>query len=170
MPMDKEKEEMIERLYREMFPRLYIYAVNALNDDHIAEEAVQDTFRIACMKAVELQHSKNQQGWLMLTLKNVIRNIRRAQTRMANLLVTIFSENDTVVCNANHELEFSALYSDLVGAEDFDLLVKIAVEGDTIADVAAELGITVEACKKRVQRAKARLKKALEKITDQQSP
>lgn len=72
--------------------------------------------------------------------------------------------------NANHELEFSALYSDLVGAEDFDLLVKIAVEGDTIADVAAELGITVEACKKRVQRAKARLKKALEKITDQQSP
>ena len=89
---------------------------------------------------------------------------------MANLLVTIFSENDTVVCNANHELEFSALYSDLVGAEDFDLLTKIAVEGDTIADVAAELGITVEACKKRVQRAKARLKKALEKITDQQSP
>ena len=45
MALTKEQEEVIEQLYREMWTKLYIYAVNALKDHHIAEEAVQDSLQ-----------------------------------------------------------------------------------------------------------------------------
>lgn len=50
MGLDKEKDDFIESLYKEMFTQLCVYAMNALNDHQLAEEAVQDTFRIACIK------------------------------------------------------------------------------------------------------------------------
>ena len=75
MGLAAHQEEIIAQLYREMYRKLVVYAENALNDS-LAEEAVQDTFRIACSKYDELMNSSNPQGWLMNTLKNVIRNIK----------------------------------------------------------------------------------------------
>lgn len=43
---------------------------------------------------------------------------------------------------------------DLVNDEDYKLLKEIVLERYTIRETAQELGISVEACKKRVQRAK----------------
>lgn len=54
MGQGKDKDELIEGLYREMFTPLCVYAMNALDDRDLAEEAVQDTFRIACIKAGSL--------------------------------------------------------------------------------------------------------------------
>ena len=50
MSLNQEEEEYIERLYREMYTRLCIYAMSALGSKALAEEVVQDTFRIACIK------------------------------------------------------------------------------------------------------------------------
>ena len=47
MSLNQEEEEYIERLYREMYTRLCIYAMSALGSKALAEEAVQDTFRFA---------------------------------------------------------------------------------------------------------------------------
>ena len=46
---------------------------------------------------------------------------------------------------------------------NFQLLVNIVVRRYTMLEAAEELGITVEACKKRVQRAKKKLQKIIEK-------
>ena len=73
MSLNQEEEEYIERLYREMYTRLCIYAMSALGSKALAEEVVQDTFRIACIKPDGLMSSKNPRGWLVNTLKNVIR-------------------------------------------------------------------------------------------------
>lgn len=51
------------------------YAISALNDRSLAEEAVQDTYRIACAKADDFLSSPNPKGWLLNTLKYVIKNI-----------------------------------------------------------------------------------------------
>ena len=51
----------------------------------------------------------------------------------------------------------------VLGEEDFQLLVNIVVRRYTMLEAAEELGITVEACKKRVQRAKKKLQKIIEK-------
>ena len=72
--MDKQHSNYIEALYLEMFELLFSYARSSLENDSLAEEAVQETFRIACLKPSELCASPNPKGWLVNTLKNVIRN------------------------------------------------------------------------------------------------
>ena len=54
------------------------------------------------------------------------------------------------------------LFCDVSGSEDFQLLKRIALDRCTMLEIAEELGISVETCKKRVQRARKRLR---EKIT-----
>ena len=49
------------------------------------------------------------------------------------------------------------LFGDVSDSEDFRLLKRIALDRCTVLEVAEELGISVETCKKRVQRARKRL-------------
>ena len=53
------------------------------------------------------------------------------------------------------------LFSDVSKSEDFQLLKRVALDHYTMPELAWELGISVEACKKRVQRARKRLQKKL---------
>ena len=48
MQLSNEQKEYIECIYYEMYTMLCTYSMSALNDRQLAEEAVQDTFRIAC--------------------------------------------------------------------------------------------------------------------------
>lgn len=146
MGLDYEQERKIEKLYREMYSLLYIYAENALANKHLAEEAVQDTFRIACAKAEAVLGSPNPKGWLVNTLKYVILNIRRTQAKL----------------NAT-EIEFMAMYTGLLDEKDFKLLELLALKRYSMLEAANEFGISIEACKKRVQRARKKLVKILEK-------
>lgn len=71
----------IDKLYLQMYARLFEYARSSLANDALAEEAVQDTFAIACQRPEALLNSPNPPGWLVITLKNVISNtLRRQQT------------------------------------------------------------------------------------------
>ena len=163
MSLNQEEEEYIERLYREMYTRLCIYAMSALGSKALAEEVVQDTFRIACIKPDGLMSSKNPRGWLINTLKNVIRNRRRTEARLSNALLAAMSAYEPQASTTVETTEFIVAYSDALGEEDFQLLVNIVVRRYTMLEAAEELGITVEACKKRVQRAKKKLQKIIEK-------
>ena len=79
-------ETQITTLYRNMYGRMVAYASSVLGDQSLAEEAVQDTFCIFCTKAeVTLAH-ENPQGWLMLTLQNVMRNMQRHRAIMNRLM------------------------------------------------------------------------------------
>ena len=160
--LDESWESKLEELYRDMFHPCFIYAVNALNDDSLAEEAVQDTFRIACEKADNLFASQNPKGWIIETLKNVIRNMKRARAQISKVIVNIaFDEGNSFATSDEENL--SLLYSGIVSSEDFALLKKISVDGYSMLEAADELGITVEACKKRVQRARQKFRKFFEK-------
>ena len=124
---------------------------------------MQDTFRIACIKPESLMRSKNPRGWLINTLKNVIRNRRRTEARLNNLLLAAMSACEPQSKATVAAAEFHAAYADALGKDDFQLLINIVIRRYTMLEVAEELGITVEACKKRVQRAKKRLQKIIEK-------
>ena len=155
--MTQEHSQRIEELYLEMYRLLLQYANNTLRNSAQAEEAVQDTFRIACMKPGELFASPNPRGWLLQTLKYVIQNIVRSQVRAEQLPASLRAggappgEGYTPV---------RVLYGDLSGTEDFRLLQELS-EGKTMLEMARSRNISVEACKKRVQRARKHLQKAL---------
>lgn len=150
----------LEQMYREMYPTLYAYALRILKDHALAEEAIQDTFCIACAKREQALSNPKPRGWLMLTLKHVMQNMLRSQRKLQRLLFLAAGEEQPTM-EAPELLDVDVLFSDLSDSEDFRLLKRIALEQCTIVELAQNLGISVEACKKRVQRARKRLQKKL---------
>ena len=161
-PSKENQDAFIEKLYHEMFMQLNIYAQNILRDRALAEEAVQDTFRIACTKVDELISSPNPKGWLMNTLKNVINNMKRSRARWLRILFTSAEINEDSFGSTNDEIDPEIMYGGIISAEEFDLIKKVVLEKYSLLEAAEELGISIEACKKRLQRAKNKLKNKLE--------
>lgn len=147
-----------------MGTKLYVYAMNAIGNHAQAEEAVQDTFSIACSNVEKLLNSDNPNGWLMNVLKNVINNTRKKQARLFKMVITAISLEDIVIVTPGELDNVDLIYSDLLKPEEFELLKKIVIDRYSMLEAAEELGISVEACKKRVQRTKKKLKKILEDI------
>lgn len=149
----------LEEMYREMYPTLYAYALRILKDHALAEEAIQDTFCIACAKREQVLSNPKPRGWIMLTLKHVMQNMLRTQRKVQRLLFLTAGEEHPA--EAPELLGVDVLFGDVSDSEDFRLLKRIALDQCTIVELAQALGISVEACKKRVQRARKRLQKKL---------
>lgn len=149
----------IEKLYKEMYPALYAYALRILKNPALAEEAIQDTFCIACAKQEQVLSNPKPQGWIMTTLKYVMQNMFRTQQKLRRMLSLNTGEELTV--EAPELLNVDLLFGNVSDSEDFQLLKRVALEQCTMPDLAQDLGISVEACKKRVQRARKRLQKKL---------
>lgn len=164
MRLTGEQEEAIRQLYIEMYHPLCAYAMSALRNRSIAEEAVQDTFRIACAKPNALLNSQNPKGWLMLTLKNVIQNIRHSHMLLSHLILTAIPMEEVAAEPSYENLEFNILCADCVGKKNFTLLKLIALYNCTILEASQQLGISVEACKKRVQRTKKKLREMIREM------
>lgn len=160
MPGGNKPSVYIEQLYREMFSVLYRYALKILQNPSLAEEAVQNTFCIACEKEEKLLLSANPKGWIMNVLKNVIRSSLRARAKLAVNVINILEENNAEVAITD-EINVDILYSDISQTEDFRLLKQLALSNSSLLDISDELGIPFEVCKKRVQRARKRLQKKI---------
>lgn len=155
-------EAPVEQLYKEMYPALRVYALRILEDPALAEEAVQDAFCIACAKREQFLTSGNPRSWIMCTLKYVMRNMLRTQAKLRTLLRSLDEEEETPV-EVAEMVSVDTLFGDLSDSEDFHLLKRVALERCTMLEIAQELGISVETCKKRVQRARKRLREKLER-------
>ena len=153
--------ERISELYLELYDRLMIFARNSLESESLAEEAVQEAFRIACQKPEALFNSPNPQGWLVLTLKNTIRNIRRNRATAKRIVGAYLLEQVESVAVHEDTISLKMQYQDLADSEEFKLLYEMAIEGRSHTEMAQARGVTVSACKKRVQRAKELLKKKM---------
>ncbi len=154
-------EAAVEQLYKELYPALHIYALRVLGESALAEEAIQDAFCIACAKREQFLASSDPRRWIMCTLKHVCQNMLRTQARLKKLLLSL----DTGRCLAAGTTDLvsvDVLFGDLSDSEDFRLLKRIALDRCTMLEVAEELGISVESCKKRVQRARKRLQEKIE--------
>ncbi|WP_379143183.1 RNA polymerase sigma factor [Paenibacillus sp. sgz500992] len=161
MGLDDDQRHAIEELFRDMLYSLSAYANNALHNYSLAEDAVQETFRIACTKAYILLSSPNRKGWLLITLKNVIKNIIRSRTYLNSIVVSSVDFNENIISVGEDRLDVDFLYSDLIDVKEYKLLKRIALDKYSVLEAAQELGISVEACKKRIQRAKKSLKNQL---------
>lgn len=145
----------------EMFTPLIVYAQGVLANHALAEEAVQDAFRIACVKIEDMERSQNPQGWLTNVLKYVICNQKKGSAYMTNLLLTLAHDSSWQPEGRWDEIDPDILYADLLENEDYQLLKKFVLEERTILELSEELGISTNACKKRVERAKKTLRKRL---------
>ncbi len=159
--MNAEQSQQIEALYLEMFDKLMAYACSSLDNEALAEEAVQETFRIACQKPEALCKSLNPQGWLVLTLKNTIRNMKSSRATARRIVEHYLMTQIKEISFSEDRIQLNILYENVVDTEEFKLLSEMAIEGRSHEEMASSRGITVSACKKRVQRAKEKLQKKI---------
>lgn len=152
--MENQESEQLEELYCQMYEWLFEYANAALSDAPRAEEAVQETFRIACDKLPVLLQSENPKGWLVNTLKGVLRNFSRKDARESRVFVPMPEQYD---CEQPEALPAELLYQDLAGTREYELLMKLS-EAGSVRELAQGMGISENTCKKRIQRSRVYLK------------
>lgn len=163
-----DQEEFFDRLYREYFWKLKRYSLLYLNESQ-AEEIVQDAFHEAVEKIDSLYIHENPGGWLMNTLKNKIRNCQRTNRRDLLRLVSLDAEPAMQAAapgNAEDRMEQQealASASERIGQalspDELYLLRRIAYGNASHKEVAAELGISVWASQKRLERIRDKLDK-----------
>ena len=160
--MTEEQLQQIEQLYLEMYDILYYRANAVLQSDVLAEEAVQETFRIACGKPEMLLCSPNPQGWLMNTMKYLLCNMQRSRQRTQEMMWMAEAQFRKPFAEISDYLTLDLIYGNLADTDGFRLLLEMA-GGKTIREMAAARGISESSCKKRIQRAKILLKKQMGK-------
>ena len=145
-----------------MYDMLITYARCFFEEESLAEEAVQETFQLACQKPDKLCESPNPQGWLVNTLKNTVRNTKRRRERAQQILSGYLVKQQEDDTYSEDKLCLQLMYEDLAYTEEFKLLKEMVIDGKSHLEMAKARGITVNACKKRVQRAKDLLRRKME--------
>ena len=158
--MTSDQRKRIEEFNLEMYDRLFIYARSALDNESLAEEAIQETFRIVCMKPEDLLSSPNPKGWIVNTLKYTIQNMKRSRDK-ANVLLTQYLAANSSVAFSEDRISLEVTYENVARSEEFSLIKEMAVDGRSHLEMAQSRGISVAACKKRVQRAKEFLRRKI---------
>lgn len=159
--MNREQRKIIEELYQEMYDKLMVYACVNLDSESLAEEAVQETFHIACQKPESICDSINPQGWLVNTLKNTVRNMKRSRANAKRILETYMMTQLREFSITEDRLDLKVLYENVADLEEFKLLSEMAIEGRSHEEMARSRNISISACKKRVQRAKETLQRKI---------
>lgn len=158
MQFDRNQLAYIETLYKKKASLLYYYSKAIFNNVAIAEESVQETFIIACINYDKLCNSPNPEGWLMNVHKNVCRNIQKTQNYYLRKILSIDNVAHLIPYTEPQYSTAGDLES-FVSKEDYIILKKIILEGYSHKELAAELNISIDACKKRFQRAKEHFRK-----------
>lgn len=162
--MNDEERRFVENLYFDMYENLLIRAKVTFKDDFLAEEAVQDTFRVVCENVTKLMVHPNLNGYIAVTLSNITKQILTKHTKETAIAKRIieYIDPDSEVCQLDVDIDL--LYENLSEDKDFMLIKQYITEQCTILEFARKLGISADACAKRLQRARAHLKKYFEKL------
>ena len=162
------EKEIIEQLYRLHYKKLFIYARAILKNPDQAEDVVQDTFHEAMRHAHELSTHENPGGWLMNTLKNKIRESERARLRFINHCLSLDTDiSDDSTCPDKLIVEDSypgetassilKKVEETLTPDEFYLLKRLVFDRIGHLKLAQELGITVYASEKRLERIRNKL-------------
>lgn len=156
--LNSDQQFLMEKLYKAMYPELLRYAKKILRDPELAEEAVQETFKIACLRIDTLATNPHPNGWLVNTLKYTMSNMVKKQQHTDALFVSDRElDVNTPATPDEISIDTKVACEEIIGPEDFRLLKRVALKEATIGEAAQEAGISRDACSKRIQRSKKKL-------------
>lgn len=155
-----DKTESIEQVYRSFYGGLFIFANSKLRNRELAEEAVQETFRIACSKPNEFRAATNKNGWLVEVLKQVMMDIQKHRAKDIELMAAI-ANTPSEALRTYDPAKVEMLYGNYMNDLDFRILVRFSVYGDSIAVISKNTGLSISAVKKRLERARKKYREKL---------
>ncbi|QFT29255.1 ECF RNA polymerase sigma factor SigR [Labrenzia sp. THAF82] len=162
------KTEMIRLL-----PKLRSFALRLCRNPDQADDLVQTTCERAIRSLDQFDPATRLDSWMFRILQNHYFNSVRDsanRARLFDLAMLDFEESYDGAKAAASSLELQKV-RDFIGRLDEDnreVLLKIAVEGQSYKDVAAELGVPIGTVTSRLARARLKLREWLE--TDDTAP
>ena len=153
MQVEQEYLDFIEKLYRQEGKSLYLYAKTVFNNSTIAEESVQETFLLICKNVEMLKDSMDLKSHIFHIHKVVCGRLQHQYSKYIQKLLSLPVDNGNFEMMENFVDEENT-FSQYLNKNDFFILQKIILDGYSYQELAEELGITLNVCKKRVQRAK----------------
>lgn len=159
--MRPDQEAFFEAFYRENFNKLKYQAYPYLNQLDQCEVAAQEAFLIAHDNIGTLMDHENPYGWMVETVKNVAKNMKRKQDRYLRLCQEVETLAQRFNPSAPDPLRLDFICASIVKEEEYVLFRSITYGIKSYTEMAEELGISVPACRKRVQRTGERLRNAL---------
>jgi RNA polymerase sigma-70 factor (ECF subfamily) len=155
---------VLEEVFRDEWGRVLASLVGFLGDFDKAEEAAQEAFAIAAERWPESGVPANPGAWLVTTARNrAIDRIRRERTLAEKLHLlpvpeaTVDELDDTVIKDERLELIFTCCHPALPLEGQVALTLR-ALGGLETAEIARAFLVSEETMKRRLSRAKAKIK------------
>jgi RNA polymerase sigma factor (sigma-70 family) len=157
---------LIERVFRDEWGRVVASLAGYLGDLDLAEDAAQEAFAIAAERWPRHGTPENPGAWLVTTARNrAIDRIRRertlaAKTRLLEVPQQVQDEPEpTVIEDERLELIFACCHPALALEAQVALTLR-ALGGLTTEEIARALLVAPETMKRRLSRAKAKIRDA----------
>ena len=155
------ERQYIQELYLNHYPALRRAAWNLGFRGDVVEDWLQETFLVAIRRIDALKDHENPGAYLTQILRNVIGHQLRSMKYAAQVMEKLRVPEAAEEGEYRDETDPATLYRGLVSDEELNLLIRFYLEGWSQKALAGELGIDIEACSKRIQRAKAHLMAAM---------
>lgn len=166
----KTEMELIKSLYAEMFPKLLRFARMSGYGKDDAYELAQDTFVAALQNIDRLVASNNREGWLMVALKNKIKNDKKRRSKKpatVPLADEDFESGDketqgqVLPSNDEYTFETDDFFVKAVGESDYELFKDVRVYKLSHEELEAKYGTKAINCQNRASRIKKKMIKAM---------
>lgn len=154
-------------LYRELFGPVHAY-VRRRTDADTAEDVVAEVFVTVWRRRHDAPRPPELRPWVFVVARHTLANAQRrltGQRRLARDLVAAVGRGVPVIepdhgsLVADREVAVAALAA--LSRDDQDLVVMVAMDGLSVAECAAVLGVSTGAVAMRLNRARARLERAM---------
>ena len=158
-------EAALAQLLARHLPLVYRTCRRELGSDTLAEDAAQVVFLLLARKASTLRAGPSLAGWLYQTSVFVAKDIRKGEARRTRREEAVMQE--TIHAQTAPASEWNTIESHLNAAlsalkpADRDAMLLRFLEGHTLAETGALLGISEDAAQMRVTRAVDKLRRYL---------
>ena len=159
--MAENRDSFLHLLYQSQYDKLLKAAYRMTGDLDSAQDLVQQVFLIALVRQSDISAHPMLEGWLMLTLKNLVKNERRRQNNHPQVSLEDIAE--LAVPASPDSLEHS-LPKELSPVDREILIWRFERQMD-YKEMADRLGISEAACRSRVSRAIANYRQYMSKQT-----
>ena len=161
-PLKAEEQEFLRGLYQNHYQALFDYAYQLGVGREAAEDYVQDAFMTVIRHIEDIRKSKSPRLYLNQALKNVIGYQLRSIRYAINLQKKLREQPDLSLGDPHtDELPPETLFQGAISEAELTLLIRFYLEGWPQKELAEEMGISENACQKRIARAKQHLRSAL---------
>ncbi|WP_405087324.1 RNA polymerase sigma factor [Microbispora sp. NBC_01389] len=162
--MNDEPSARFEAVYRETYGRLTAYAVRRCDSPHDAADVVAEVFTVAWRRLDDLPQGDEAVLWLYGVARKVVANHRRGEVRRQARSAPLDAElTDLYGDSPERGVELTAIGEAFrsLSDDDRELLSLVAWEGLSRQEIATALGLSRNAVRIRLHRARRRLSRAL---------